>query len=130
MKKNVTDLDLKILNQIKKELTDRKRSILKSLESISQQDYHEADNLAAKFPEYGDKADENAQEVSDYGTNIGTEKILEKALEDINSALKRIEDDKYGICKYCGGDIAKKRLLARPVASSCISCKKELQDNV
>jgi RNA polymerase-binding protein DksA len=83
----------------------------------------------AKFPEYGDKPDENAQEISDYTTNIATEKVLEKTLEDINKALERIEKGTYGICKYCGREIDQKRLVARPVASSCIACKTELQEN-
>lgn len=124
-----TDLDKKTLEEIKVSLLNRKSDILKSLEDLAKKDNHEADNLAAKFPEYGDKADENAQEVSAYGTILGTEKILEKALSDIESTLKRIEEGKYGICKYCNGEISKKRLLARPVASSCIRCKTELQEN-
>jgi len=125
-----TNLDEKTIEEVRDELTIRKENIINSLKALAVEDNHEADKLAAKFPEYGDKADENAQEVSDYSTNLGTEKVLEKALEDIEKTLKRIDDGDYGVCKYCKGPIAKKRLLARPVASSCINCKKELQDNV
>jgi DnaK suppressor protein len=57
------------------------------------------------------------------------EKVLEKSLEDINKALDRMQKGTYGICKYCGQPIAKKRLLARPTASSCVNCKTELQEN-
>lgn len=122
-------LDKKTLEGIKKDLLTRKKQILDSLEDISQPDSHENDNLGVKFPEYGDKADENAQEISDYTTNSATEKVLEKTLADIEGALKRIEDGSYGICKYCHQAIAPKRLQARPVASACISCKNELQGN-
>lgn len=122
-------MDTKIINKIKKELLARKKQILESLEDISRKDPHEADNLASKFPEYGDKADENAQEINDYSTNTATEKVLEKTLADIEGALKRIENNTYGICKYCGQEIAPKRLQARPVASACITCKTELQGN-
>lgn len=122
-------LDSKILAEIKAELLARKQQILESLEDISQKDPHEADNLASKFPEYGDKPDENAQEISDYTTNSAAEKVLEKTLADIEGALNRIEKGTYGICKYCGQPIAPKRLQARPVASACITCKTELQEN-
>lgn len=122
-------LDKKVLAEIKEDLINRKQQILDNLADISQPDSHEADHLGAKFPEYGDKADENAQEISDYSTNSATERILEKTLADIDGALKRIEDGSYGICKYCHQPIAPKRLQARPVASSCMSCKTELQDN-
>ncbi|MCF7820510.1 MAG: TraR/DksA family transcriptional regulator [Candidatus Pacebacteria bacterium] len=122
-------LDKVTLETIKQELLDRKSKILEDLEDISQEDSHEADNRSAKFPEYGDKPDENAQEVSEYSTTLATEKILEKTLEDIDKALKRIEKGQYGTCKYCGDTINPKRLLARPIASSCISCKNKLQNS-
>lgn len=122
-------LDNKIITEIKKDLLARKQQILENLEDISQPDSHEADHLGAKFPEYGDKADENAQEINDYTTTSATEKVLEKTLADIEGALKRIEGGTYGICKYCKQPIAPKRLQARPVASACIACKTELQEN-
>ncbi|MEI6835237.1 MAG: TraR/DksA family transcriptional regulator [Candidatus Falkowbacteria bacterium] len=123
------ELDQEAIEQIKADLLVRKKQILSELEDISKQDNHDADNLGAKFPEYGDKPDENAQEISDYTTNVMTEKVLEKTLDDINSALKRIDDGSYGICKYCKKPISAKRLMARPVASACIACKTELQEN-
>lgn len=122
-------LDPKVLEKIKKELLARKQQLLDSMADIAQKDPHEADNLSSKFPEYGDKPDENAQEISDYTTNSAAEKVLEKTLADIEGALKRIANGTYGICKYCGQPIAPKRLQARPVASACIACKTELQEN-
>ena len=78
----------------------------------------------------GDKIDENAQEISEYTTNLATEKILESTLRDIEAALERIEKGTYGICKYCGQEIGKERMLARPVASACVECKTRLQSAV
>ena len=123
------ELDEKAIAQIKADLIIKRDQILNDLKDVSQEDDHEADNLGAKFPEYGDKPDENAQEITDYSTSVMAEKVLEKTLEDINSALDRIEKGTYGICKYCHKPISLKRLLARPVASSCIACKTELQEN-
>ena len=111
---------------IKKELLTRKEQILKDLEDISGDDK----NGKVKFPEYGDKSDENAQEISEFSTNLATDKVLQSTLKDIDSALKRIENNTYGICKYCKQPIGKKRMLARSVASACIACKKKLQSRV
>ncbi len=122
-------LNEKTIAEIKKTLLDQKKQILHELSEISRKDNHEADNKTSKFPEYGDKPDENAQEITDYSANIVTEKVLEKSLEDIDKSLERLEKGTYGICKYCGNPIAEKRLIARPTASSCISCKTELQEN-
>jgi RNA polymerase-binding protein DksA len=123
------ELDPKTIAQIKADLLARKKQLTNDLEDVSKKDNHEADNLGAKFPEYGDKPDENAQEIIDYSTSVMAEKVLEKTLEDINSALDRIDKGTYGICKYCHKPIDLKRLLARPTASSCIACKTELQEN-
>ncbi len=119
----------KTIKEIEKQLLNQKQRILEDLNNFSRKDSHEADNMSAKFPEYGDKPDENAQEISDYSTNVMAEKVLEKSLEDVNKALERIKKGTYGICKYCGNSINEKRLLARPTAGACITCKTELQEN-
>lgn len=126
---NSTLISAEEIKKIEDALLAQKKQITNDLKDISGTDAHESDNISAKFPEYGDKADENAQEISDYSTNLATEKVLESALKDINSTLSRIEKGTYGICKYCGKPIAPKRLLARPTASSCVECKTELQEN-
>jgi DnaK suppressor protein len=46
-----------------------------------------------------------------------------KLIKKIKQALERIENDTYGICETCGGEITVKRLKARPVTSQCIDCK-------
>lgn len=122
-------LDSKTIEEIKEMLLTERTNVMKSLEKVSQQDSHEADNRGTKFPEFGDKPDENAQEISEYSTSVVSEKVLEDALTDINAALQRIADEKYGVCKYCQKPIDVRRLLARPAASSCVECKRELQQN-
>jgi DnaK suppressor protein len=119
---------LKGIEKIKKELTKKKEELIRDLQELSKKDLHESDSRAASFPEYGDKPDENAQEISEYSTVIVAERVLEKSIEEIEATLKRIEGGSYGLCKYCGGDIGEKRLIARPTASSCIDCKTKLQE--
>ncbi len=111
------------IKTIKAELLARKKQILKDLEDISGDDK----NGKVKFPEYGDKSDENAQEISEFSTNLATDKVLQGTLKDIDAAIERIENETYGICKYCKQPIGKKRMLARPVASACVPCKTKLQ---
>ncbi|MFA6171432.1 MAG: TraR/DksA C4-type zinc finger protein [Patescibacteria group bacterium] len=120
-------IDKKTLAQIEKELKAQKEKIIKELENFTSKSDHDKDDHKTKFPEYGNKSDENAQEISEYSANIVTEKILEGTLRDIEAALKRIKDGSYGICKYCKNEINPKRLLARPFASACVECKKKLQ---
>ncbi len=79
-----------------------------------------------RFPEYGDDEDENASEIADYSNNLSLERELEKALRDVESAIKRINKNIYTECKYCGSEISEARLRARPTSTSCIACKKTL----
>lgn len=44
-------------------------------------------------------------------------------LKQINAALVRIEEGKYGICANCLTRIAADRLVARPYSTLCIDCQ-------
>lgn len=43
-------------------------------------------------------------------------------LEDIDRALRRLEEGSYGRCELCGGPIGSERLAARPSTVRCVSC--------
>lgn len=116
-----------ILKQIKAELLEKRAQLLNELSEVTDTPTGASDQKNVKFPEFGDKPDDNAQEIDGYTTNLATDKILEDGLRDIESALTRIEAGTYGICKYCKKPINPKRLLARPVASACVECKSKLQ---
>jgi len=122
MKKEENTIDKKVIEEIKKGLLEQKNQILNDLKDISQDD-------KVKFPDFGDKPDENAQEIGEYTTNLATDKVLESTLKDIDAALDRMEKGTYGVCKYCGQTIGEKRLKVRPVASACVPCKTKLQNS-
>jgi len=46
-----------------------------------------------------------------------------KLISKMQEAIKRIDEGAYGICEHCNGPISEKRLMARPVTTSCIECK-------
>lgn len=51
------------------------------------------------------------------------------ALQRIENALQRIEDDKYGNCLSCDEPIMVNRLEADPAAVLCIDCAKEAEQS-
>jgi RNA polymerase-binding transcription factor len=51
----------------------------------------------------------------------------EQILADIDAALARIDDGRYGTCVSCGREIARERLEAFPWASLCIDCKRKAE---
>ena len=48
-----------------------------------------------------------------------------KLIVKIEDALERLENGSFGVCEECGQEISEKRLIARPVTTLCIDCKKE-----
>ncbi len=123
-------MDTQKLEQFKKLLLDEKTHLEEELKQFAKPNPQAGDDYDAQFPEHGDKEDENAAEIADYTVNLPLERALEKQLQDVDAALKRIEEGKYGLCKYCHQLIEEKRLAARPTSSACISCKKQLTQEI
>lgn len=48
---------------------------------------------------------------------------LERKLESVDQALRKVEKGTYGVCENCGNPIDPARLKAIPHAVLCIDCK-------
>jgi len=106
------------LKQIQNMLLERKMEILgKLLEE------HETYVQHLKT-ETGDLADEAYDVIErDLAYDLS---IAEKTeLEEINEALRKIEEGTYGICEDCGEKIPVERLKVKPYARYCIKCKEK-----
>lgn len=112
--------------KLKIKLLDGKELLEKELSSFAQKDPHIKGKWETKFPSFGDERteqDENAEEVQEYETELGVEYALETRLQNINSALEKIEKGKYGICEKCDKDIETERLEIEPSARTHVHCK-------
>jgi hypothetical protein len=47
---------------------------------------------------------------------------VRRELEDIDAALARIQEGRYGTCVNCGGPMGLQRLRAIPEARYCLAC--------
>jgi DnaK suppressor protein len=68
-------------------------------------------------------------DMADVGTDAFEQELTlnllgngEGVLEQVEAALKRIEDGSYGRCEECGGGIPKARLEAIPYTALCVKC--------
>ena len=43
-------------------------------------------------------------------------------IPEIEQAITRIDEDRYGICEDCGDDISSQRLTVRPETRFCAKC--------
>ena len=69
-----------------------------------------------------DSADQSAQDV-DQGIDYSLLEMKYEQYKDIADAFRKFENNSYGICEECGGEISIKRLEVNPLARYCIECK-------
>jgi DnaK suppressor protein len=48
-----------------------------------------------------------------------------ETIQDIESAIARIDTGKFGICEDCGESISAGRLMAKPTTTHCRSCQEK-----
>ncbi|MFA6132137.1 MAG: TraR/DksA family transcriptional regulator [Patescibacteria group bacterium] len=124
-------MNKKLLEEMKGFLLTEKERLGKELNQFAHRNPKAAEtDFNSDFPNMGDSEDENAAEVAQFTDNLSLEDELEHALRDVEGALKRVENNTYGLCSYCKQEIDEKRLRARPTSSSCIQCKKTLTQEV
>ena|SRR3989344_2750138 len=116
--------DAKFLQEQKEKLEKRKADILKELNIDAVPNKRVKDDFDARFPEYGDKEEDNAAEVAVFGSNLTMEKNLELSLFNVNKALRKLAEGNYGICEKCGRPIPIERLQAFPSATADMDCKR------
>lgn len=120
-------MDAKTIEAIRKNLLEEREKIEQELAKFSHRNPGPTEgNRMVEFTEVGNEEGDNAAEVAQFSDNLSLEDELEKAIRDIDGALKSIENGTYGTCKYCKQPIDERRLVARPTSSSCIQCKKTL----
>jgi DnaK suppressor protein len=69
-------------------------------------------------------ADENelADTQEGFEENTAILKELEIRFNNVKDALKRIGDDKYGVCENCDSEISSERLEANSASKTCVDC--------
>ncbi len=124
---------LKIKRLPKKELDIYKKMLFRLRAKIAGDlQQIEGDTLSGNQPsssgELSDVAD-IATDNYDRELNIGLASNEQQLLNDIDVALKRIEDGTYGVCEIYGTPIPKKRLLAMPYTRLSMKAQEEEEKN-
>ncbi|HZU17162.1 MAG TPA: TraR/DksA C4-type zinc finger protein [Candidatus Dormibacteraeota bacterium] len=84
------------------------RSIAESMGGVLTRDYEDTDF---------------AQIMSDRDVNDRLLQLLAENREQVERALSRLAEGKYGICEDCGTKIPTERLRFRPEATRCVDCQ-------
>ncbi len=116
------------LQKLYKQLTEEKERIIAQLKTVAVENPAVKGDFEPVMPHYeeGDHDDdESLNEATQFGTDIAMQSELEKRLEEINSALAKIENETYGSCSNCSSPISAGRLQAMPTATLCINCAQQ-----
>ena len=69
-----------------------------------------------------------ATDMYDREFNLGLASNDRELLYKVDSALKRIEDHAYGLCRDCSKVIATARLKAIPYVETCLKCQEKIEE--
>jgi DnaK suppressor protein len=64
-------------------------------------------------------------ELFERGKDLALRDLDHIRLQEIDRALQRIAEGRYGVCDRCGRPISEARLEANPLATLCYACKQE-----
>jgi len=115
-------LDKKTSEELRASLLKEKAELEKNLEQIATPLDKKGGDYETTFEEIGAGKEDNATEIEQYSDNFSVETVLEKKLQAIIKALKKIDDGTYGICEKCQKEIDLNRLKASPSAKNCLKC--------
>lgn len=110
---NMVKLNKKYIEQIKLKLTNQKNEL-------------QSKSYNTEIDIEGDETDEIQGKIIAIINNKLSSRDKDKLVQ-INNALKKIDEKKYGVCEECGEMIAEKRLEINPYFALCISCAEELE---
>jgi DnaK suppressor protein len=109
------------LARIRENLLDQQIELAADIQSEQDklQQYIEAN------PDLLDLADQRLQQ------EIVVERLShrEQRLAQVQAALQRLDEGKYGICARCGNEINPERLKAIPYAALCVNCQERFERN-
>jgi RNA polymerase-binding transcription factor DksA len=100
-----------LLESVREQLTAERVRLAEQLARLGL----DADNLDENFADSGQVTAERG-ELEDL-----TGSLLE-TLQEIDDALAKLADGRYGLCEECGQPIGEARLEAMPAARLCIAC--------
>ncbi len=115
------------LKQYEKRLVEERQKLVRELE-------YEGSQIAQTQVESSGDLSAYSNHMADQGTETERREITSQilssrreALFEIDLALQKINQGKYGFCERCDKPISKRRLKFLPQARLCIKCSKGLE---
>lgn len=116
-------LSAAFLEEMRSLLTQEHARLERELANFSHRDPAKAEDTVR---DAGADEGESAERIAQLGDDLSLEEEINKAVKDVESAIKALDKGEYGMCKYCKQSIDEARLRIRPTSTSCVACKRTL----
>lgn len=100
-------------------LLSKRKELKQQIES--HMDAQEDTPVANAVLDVGDQSIQNHETDLD----LSLLEMKNQVLKEIEEALVKLGEDRYGICEQCGNEISPARLKAMPFALYCVACKEQ-----
>ncbi|MBM3251397.1 MAG: TraR/DksA family transcriptional regulator [Candidatus Omnitrophica bacterium] len=120
MKTKMSKKDLKLYKQL---LTQIKDKLIDQIKHISEDTQKTQRDASGDISGYSFHMADVATDTYDREFSLGLASNDRELLYEIDEALKRIEEDKFGVCEDCEKPITKSRLKAIPYTKLCLKCQ-------
>ncbi|MDD4493227.1 MAG: TraR/DksA C4-type zinc finger protein [Eubacteriales bacterium] len=85
----------------------------------------QSESEPTELSNYDNHPAEIATELFQVEFNKGLLHHNDNSIREVENAIKKIDEDRYGICELCGEPIEDQRLETIPYARLCIDCERE-----
>jgi len=106
------------LSGLKQKLEEKRAELEEQLSRIGAKD-PDTNEWKATYKDVGEEWDDSVHEVQNFSDAASLEESLSKHLEQVTSALTRMEEGTYGLCTVCGEMISAERLMVSPETDRC-----------
>ena len=113
----------------KKLLLEKREEILKKIKDIAKESSKSLKEASGDLSGYSYHIADMASDSYDREFSLNIASAEQEIVYEIDEALKRIGEGKYGKCVECNKKIPTRRLKALPYAKLCIQCQSEEEKN-
>jgi DnaK suppressor protein len=109
---------------LKTMLLERRQTLTREIDELIAR--HRSDQLLQREQSVADTGDRSLQD-STGEQQISILEVRNRMRNQIDEALRRLEDGTYGTCEDCTREINPERLKAMPFARRCVECQQKAE---
>ena len=121
-------LEKKRMEAYRRQLMEVKEEILHDIKNMNAVNSAEGKESQGDVSGHALHMADVATDMYDREFNLGLASNDRELLNKIEKALRRIDENEFGVCISCKKPIKEARLKAIPYAETCLKCQEELED--